>query len=113
MESLLTFRHSLIHKLEVGERIEADGIYIGEAPKYVVCAALCTMKEETLKVHKRVEGRHEALNKHIKNWGCLTRCFNGKGTPIEKMNTHKNMFRACAVIKQVAMEMGVGELYNV
>ena len=107
------FRHSLLHELEVGERIAADDIYIGEAPTYVICAASCTTNEEKLKIHKRIEGRHESINKHIKNWGCLKKPFVGKGTPIEKMNKHGNMFRACAVMKQVAMEMGVGELYDV
>jgi len=43
----------------------------------------------------------------------LTKSFNGKGTPIEKINKHENMFRACAIMKQVALEMGVGELYDV
>ena len=110
---LMIFRHSLIHQLEVGERMEADDIYVGEAPRWIVCPASVTTTEEMLPMTKRVEGRHEALNKHIKNWNCLTRRFHSKGPTDEKIEKHGDMFRACAVIKQVAMQMGIGELYEV
>ena len=76
---LMIFRYSLKQQLEVGEKIEADDIYIGEAPAHVICAKSCTTREEQLKIHKRIEGRHEALNKHVKNWGCLKKNICWKG----------------------------------
>ena len=62
---------------------------------------------------KRVEGRHESLNKHVKNWKCIKGCFEAKGSPIDKMEKHRILFYSCAIVKQVAMQMGVGELYDV
>ena len=76
---LLIFCYQLKQELEVGEKVEADDIYIGEAPAHVICAASCTTQEEQLKIHKRIEGRHEALNKHVKNWGCLKKNICWKG----------------------------------
>ena len=45
--NLQIFCQSLLHELELGKRIEADDIYIGEAPTYVVCAVSCTLKKST------------------------------------------------------------------
>ena len=106
---LSIFRQNLIHKLDVGEKVEADDIYVGEAPAYVNCPASCTTKEKELDAMKRAEGRHEALSKHIKHWKCLSE-FSCKGTPVEKMEKHNALFRACAVVKQASMELGVGDL---
>jgi len=107
------FRSSLINQLETGERVEADNGYVGEAPKYVVCPASITTKIEELALMRRVEGRHEVLNKHIKNWKCMKGPFHVKGTPFEKMEKHSSLFRSCTVVTQVAMQMGVGELYDI
>ena len=107
------FRHSLMGRLETGERVEADNIYNAEAPRYVVCPQSCTTKEESLGLMKRVEGRHESLNKHIKNWKCIKGKFDVRGTPQEKIEKHRKLFCACAVVKQIAMQMGVGELYEI
>ena len=109
----MIFRYLLKQELEIGEKIEADDIYIGEAPAHDICSASCTTREEQLKIHKRIEGRHEALNKHVKNWGCLKNHSVGKGTRAEKVNKHNIMFRVCVVVKQVAMEMGVRELCKI
>ena len=106
------FRHDLMHKLEPGERVEADNIYTSEAA-FVVTPKSLTTKEEQLAMMKRVEGRHEALNKHVKNWKCIKDNYRVKGTAMEKMEKHGTLFRACAIVKQVAMQMGVGELYDV
>ena len=103
----------MLHEHEVREHIEADDIYIGEAPKYVVCTALCTTNKEALKIHKQIEARHGVLNKHVKNWVCLRKRFVRKGTPVDMMDKHNIMFCACVVVKQIAMEMGVGELYKI
>ena len=107
------FRFNLMHQLEPGERIEADNGYIGEAPRYVVCPACCTTKSEELAVMRRVEGRHEAMNRHIKNWKCMKGIFDVKGTPVEKMEKHGALFWACVIVKQVSMQMGVGEMYDI
>ena len=107
------FRLNLKNQLEVGERIEADDGYVGEAPVFVVCPASCTVQEESLSLMKRVEGRHEAMNRHVKNWKCLKGNFEVKGSPLEKMEKHSALFRSCAIVKQVAMQMGVGELYEI
>ena len=109
----MIFCYSLKQKLEVGEHIEADDIYFGEAPTHIICAASCTTQEEELKTYMQIEGHHEALKKHVKSWGCLKNCFVGKGTPAEKLNKHNIMFCACVVVKQVAMEMGIGDLYKI
>ena len=107
------FRINLIDQLDPGERIEVDNGYIGEASHYIVCPASVTTTEESLSVMKRVEGRHERMNKHIKNWKCLKGNFDVKGTPIQTMEKHGALFRSCTIVKQVAMQMGVGELYEI
>ena len=85
---LQIFRLDLLNQLDPGERIEADNGYIGEAPRFIVCPASVTTTEESLSVMKRVEGRHEGMNKHIKNWKCLKGNFDVKGTPMQKMEKH-------------------------
>jgi hypothetical protein len=67
---------------------------------------------EALTMMKRVEGRHESLNKRIKSWKCTKGPFDVRGTPFEKMEVHSSLFRACAVVKEVAMQIGIGELYG-
>ena len=109
---LAIFRHNLKHQLERGERIEADNGYVGESPRFVVCPTSIATKEESLALMKRVEGRHEIMIKHIKNWKCMKGCFEAKGTAVEKMEKHRLLFFSCAIVKQVAMQMGVGELYE-
>ena len=107
------FRLNLKNQLEAGERIEADDGYVGEAPQYVVCPASTTTKTESLAMMKRVEGRHESLNKHVKNWKCIKGNFDVRGTAVEKMEKHRILFFSCAIVKQVSMQMGIGELYSV
>lgn len=109
---LQIFRHCLIHELEEGERVEADDIYAAEH-RYCVCPNSATSTEEGDRWRRRIQGRHEALNKHIKNWTCLVKPFTAKGSKQEKIAKHNQMFRACTILKQIAMEMGVGELYDV
>ena len=107
------FRLQLINQLEYGERVEADNGYVGEAPKFVVCPLSCITKNESLPMMRRVEGRHEGLNRHIKNWKCINGHFEVRGSAMAKMEKHGSLFRACAVVKQVSMQMGVGELYEI
>ena len=106
------FRSDLKDKLDPGERVVADDIHVGDAPKHVVCPACCTTTEEQIVVMKRIEGRHEVLKGHVKSWKCL-QGFKRKGSPAEKVEKHNNFFRACVVTKQVEMEMGFGEVHEV
>ena len=106
------FRHTLKHKLEPGERVAADAIYGGEAPRYVSCPNSIMFREEDEARHKRIEGRHELMNKHLKFWRCLKEKPKGSGSAREKMRNHSAMFRACLVIKQVSMDLGIGELWE-
>ena len=107
------FRLNLKNQLEAGERVEADNGYVGEAPKYVVCPASLMTKEDSLATMRRVEGRHEVMNKHVKNWSCLKGYFDVKGTGVEKMEKHRLLFFSCTIAKQVSMQMGFAELYDI
>ena len=109
---LQIFRHALKDRLNDGERLVADDIYISEAPQFLKCAGCMLTTEEQLEWHKRVEGRHELGNRHVKFWNCLCKKYKGTGNPMQKMRNHNKMFRACAVIKQVGMEIGMGYLYE-
>ena len=40
-------------------------------------------------------------------------CFDVKGSPEEKKDKHSALFRACVIVNQVAMQMGVGEMYEI
>ena len=45
---------------------------------------------------------------------CIKGNFEVKGTPVEKMEKHGNLFRACAIlVKQMAMQMSIGQLYEI
>ena len=53
------------------------------------------------------------MNCHIKNWKCMNGHFDVTGTPGETMEKHSALFWVCAIMKQVVMQMGVGELYAI
>jgi hypothetical protein len=105
------FKIGLKEQLMEGERVEADDGYIGEAPEYVKCPAGFTRPEEESAMRKRVDGRHETINKKIKHWACLVNPFKGKRD--DRIEKHSQLFRVCVVATQVAMELGIGELYEV
>ena len=107
------FCQALIHKLDDGERVEADDGYIGEAPKYIICPASISMPQAHDAIHRQIEGRQESSYKHFKFFQCLSRKMRDSGTAEEKMDKHNSLFRATVIIKQVAMEMGVGQLYDI
>ncbi len=104
------FRAGLKHQLDEGERVEADDIYVGEAPTYVKCAKCFTRPEEEEAMRQRVDGRHETINRKIKHWNCLVFPFKSKGA--KKVASHSTLFRACAVVTQVGLELGFGELFE-
>jgi hypothetical protein len=103
------FRNGLKLELDEGEWVEADNGYSAEAPEYVKCPNGFGRLEEEDAMRKRVDARHETINRKIKHWNCLVNPFKGKG--LDRIESHGALFRACAVVTQVAMELGVGELY--
>ena len=103
---------NLVHQLEPGEQMEADNGCSGKAPECVVCPDSCTTREESLSVMKRVKGHHEAMNKHLKNWKCVKGSLDVKGPAVDRMHKHGTLFHACAIVKQMALQMGVGELHD-
>jgi hypothetical protein len=82
---LSIFRHALLHHLGDGERVEADAGYIGEFPRHVKTPV------------------HETVNKRFKQWGCLKQVFRHVHDLAYK---HASVFRAVAVITQLAIEDG-------
>lgn len=106
------FRHGLMHMLDDRERVFADKIYVAEAPEKVVCVGMVGKVDEDLL--KRVEGRHESLNRRLKLFRCLSIRYLGRGNDFKnKILDHSNMFRAVCVATNVAMELGYKELYKI
>ena len=104
------FRVGLLLQLDEGERVEADNVYEGEAPEHVKCPNGFTRPEEEKDMRKRADGRHETINNKIKHWNCLVNPFKGKGE--NQIESHSTLFRACTVVTQVGLELGVGEMYE-
>ena len=102
--------------MAAGERAEADGGYIGEAPDHIIClqSAEILADEDRQAFNRRAQGRIEVVNRHLTHWKCFAGGkFLAKGTKEEKLEKHRLMFTACVVIKQIGMDLGVGELYKV
>ena len=97
---LQIFRNSLLSHLEEGELVEADDGYVGEAPEYVKCPASFVNPEETLYMQQRIRNRQETVNKRFKNWGVLKQVYR------HEFILHSNIFRACAVVTQIAIKRG-------
>lgn len=94
------FRSSLMSHLDRLERVEADDGYIGEAPLKVKCPKSSVNPEETLAMQAKVRMRHETVNKRFKQWAILKQVFRH---PLVK---HGSVFRAIAVMTQLAIEDG-------
>ena len=94
------FRNSFMSHLGPNERVEADDGYIGEAPEHIKCPKSFTNPAETEKMQQRVRARHETVNKRFKQWGCLSQRFH------HEIGRHDDVFRAVAVITQLAIELG-------
>lgn len=80
------------------------------APQFVKCPMSIATSEDEKDIRKAVLGRVEVINKKVKHWNVLVNPFKSKK---DKSSTHGTYFRACSVINQIAMEVGVGELYAV
>lgn len=97
---LTIFRNSLISHLDDGERCEADDGYLGEAPQFIKCPACVTNESEREELQQRVRSRHETVNNRFKMWGILRQTFR------HDLQLHGDVFRAIAVLTQLAIENG-------
>jgi len=95
------FRNSLISFLDAGERVEADDGYIGEEPKTCKTPGGFSSRTELQnKYRMRLRSRHETVNSRLKNFGVLKERFR------HTLKNHSSAFRACAVIVELAIELG-------
>jgi hypothetical protein len=95
------FRNALKYFLGEGERVEADGGYVGN-PEFVV-APDASVGEERARMKKRIRSRQETVNKRFKQWGCLKQVFRHND---DLARRHSSCFRAVAVITQLSIEDG-------
>eukprot|EP00978_Attheya_sp_CCMP212_P033316 scaffold133893_cov68-Attheya_sp.AAC.1 len=59
----------------VGEHIEADDGYIGEAPVHVKCPKSFTNPPEIENIQQQAHTQQETVNKIFKQWGCMFKKF--------------------------------------
>ena len=67
----MVFENALLHKLEKGERVEADGGYKASAPRYAKCPGTVWAEADKKKMQQRVRSRQETVNLRLKNWEFL------------------------------------------
>lgn len=96
------FRDALVSSLAPNERIEADDGYLGEHPEHVKCPKGFANDEITEFMQQRARNRQETMNKRFKLWGILKQVFRHK----QKLVEHGDIFRAVAVICQLAVNNG-------
>lgn len=98
---LTIFRHCLQTFLDIGERVEADDGYTGEAPfTCKVPIDVLTRTEEQDAMQKRVQGRHETVNARLKVFKILEERYR------HDITQHGYVFRAVAVIAQLSIKNG-------
>ncbi len=101
------FWHTLIHHPDPLERVVADGGYIGEAPGKVKCPCTRIDSSDDRWMQSNVRSRHETLNGRFKFWEILKQPFRH-----DIVMQHGAVFRAIAVIIQVAIDEGA-KLFSV
>ena len=107
----MIFRASLMHKLEPGERVEADAGYAAELLKVKTQGFA---DEEKDLIRKSIEGRHEIVNGYLKHFNCLSQKFKApKGDIFALLEKHSTIFRAVAVVTQICMKLGYKELFKI
>lgn len=95
------FRNALLSMLGVGERVEADDGYLGEAPAHVKCPkSIGGHDERTEAMQSLVRRRHETVNKRFKQWKILKDVYRGD------ISNHWRVLRVCAIVTQLAIENG-------
>ncbi len=99
------FRYGLKKLLLPRERVEADLGYRGD-PKVDTPIDHCpNLAQSTIK--SLVRGRHETVNKRMKQFGCLQQRFR------HNIGLHGDCFNAVAVITQLNIQYGGEPLYSV
>jgi hypothetical protein len=93
---LKIFKAHLVHQLDPGEFVEADGTYVH---------ARCRLPNDFLSMaDKRAKDdarhRHEGINGFLKTWGVLKQVFR------HDLQCHGNCFAAVAVCTQLGIEDG-------
>ena len=91
---------ALKHCLDPHERVEADLGYIGENPGKVKTLGLLYTNERYISMKKAVASHHKTINKHLKQYACLTQHF------WHSVAKHAACFRAVSVLTQLAIEAG-------
>ena len=94
------FRQALLSELDLGERVEADDGYIGEAPEHVKCPKSIGRHKSTKSMEALIRSRHETVNKRFKQWNILKSIYRGD------LTQHGYAFRTCAIITQLAISNG-------
>ena len=94
------FRSSLLSKLEIGERVEADDGYLGEAPSHIVAPKTNSKERKYVKLSGRVRARHETCNSRFKNWAILRIPFR------HDIGSHGYFFRVVAIMTQLQIQNG-------
>ncbi len=97
-------KNALYFKIKEGDQIVGDGGYAGEPSKIVVWRDEHSRKYK--KFIARVSSRQETFFKGLKDWRILKHRFAyGRGTK-ERMDMHKMVVEAIAVICQYDYENG-------
>jgi hypothetical protein len=92
------FRRDLIHKLAIGEMVEADLGYRGES-NYVRTPPMYVSRSDR-RAKRNARARHETVNKRIKDFRCLHTLFR------HDRRLHRSCFFAAVVVTQLSFENG-------
>lgn len=98
MARFLIFWSRLKHLLWPGEMVEADAGYRGEP--HHACTPAMAVSQSDARAKARARARHETVNKHFKQWGCLQQTY------WHEINNHCNVFAAVALCTQLSLENG-------
>jgi len=93
------FRHSMMFHMDEDEKAEADDGYIGE-PAKTLTPKNNTQNESDAEYRQYTRARQESVNKRLKDWMCLSQKLR------HNLQRHSTMFRAVAVICQLAVTNG-------
>ena len=94
------FRESLVSFLGLGERVEADDGYIGDALQHIKCPMSCTNSVARRIIEGRAKSRQEIVNRRRKCWGILKQVF------CHDIPKYTEVMYAIATITQISIENG-------
>ena len=95
---IIIIRSSLVSHLSFGERVEVDDGYIGEAPQYIKCPMSVTNPAGINEIQGRVRSWKETVNRRFKDLGISKQVYR------HDLPSHAEVFRAIAVITQIAID---------